>query len=266
MLKRYAAVAAMSCFLVGLLTVSSSITARAAECLSGPNGESGPGTRWRYRINHATGQHCWYLKRVGDAARPRPSSENQAPARTAAGGSSEQAAPSEASTEKSAIKAWFSSTFAAFTALGRSVTTTEANETSANESSATSKQPNSERTEQRKSQQSKLEQQAKSTQSKSEKEKSDSARAPSRVAPLLGPILEAAGDKFVPGAATELSEDEKRTAIEAVGEKDVFALQTEPEEDWQKELYQQFLEWWSKQLMFHASDEKISNSLATKSD
>jgi hypothetical protein len=78
-------------------------------------------------------------------------------------------------------------------------------------------------------------------------------------------ILEAAGDKFLPGAAPELSEDEKRTAIEAVGEKDVFPLQTVLA-DWQKELYEQFLEWRIKQLMFHAGDEKISESLATRSN
>src|SRR5262249_10954576 len=173
MLERDAAIAVTSCLFASLLTVSTSVTARAAECLSGPNGESGPGTHWRYRINHATGQRCWYLKRVGDAARPRPSSESPAPVRTAAGGSSEQAAPMEASTEKSAIKAWFSSTFAAFTALGRSVTTSETNEASANDNSAASKQPNSERMEQKKTQQSKLEQQSRSTQGKSEKEKSD---------------------------------------------------------------------------------------------
>ncbi len=94
---------------------------------------------------------------------------------------------------------------------------TGTNEASANDNAATSKQPGSERAEQGKAQQSKLEQQSKSTQTKPEKEKSDTARAPS--APLYVQILEAAGDKFVPGATTEISEDEKRTAIEAVGEK-----------------------------------------------
>ncbi len=64
MSERYAAVAVTSCLVAGLLTVSSSVTAHAAECLSGPNAQSGPGTYWRYRINHATGQRCWYLKRV----------------------------------------------------------------------------------------------------------------------------------------------------------------------------------------------------------
>jgi hypothetical protein len=266
MSERYAAIAVTSCFLAGLLTVSSSVTARAAECLSAPNAQSGPGTHWRYRINHATGERCWYLKRVGEAARPRSSSESPAVSRAPRAGASEPAPPSEAPAEKSSIRAWFSSTFAAFTGLGKSITNTETNEASANDNAPTSKQPNSERAEQKKSQQSKSEQQAKASQSKPEKEKSDTTRAPNQVAPLLASILEAAGDKFVPGATTEMSDDEKRTAIEAVGEKDVFALQTVLEEDWQKELYEQFLEWWIKQLMFHASDEKISDSHATRSN
>ena len=266
MSKKYAAIA-VSSLLAGLLTVSSSVTAQAAECLSGPNAQSGPGTHWRYRINHATGQRCWYLKRVGETARPRPASESPAISRAPRSGGSEPASASEAATEKSSsIRAWFSSTFSAFTALGRSVTNTETNEASANDNSATSKQQNNERTEQKKSQQSKSEQQAKASQSEPERKKSDTARAPNRVAPLLVPILEAAGDKFVPDATTEMTEDEKRVAIEAVGEKDVFAQQTVLEEDWQKELYEQFLEWRIKQLMFHASDEKISDSLAARSN
>jgi hypothetical protein len=266
MSEKYAAIA-VSSLLAGLLAVSSNVAAHAAECLSAPNAQSGSGTHWRYRIKHATGERCWYLKRVGESARARPASESPAIPRAPRSGGSEPAPAPEASTEKSSsIRAWFSSTFAAFTGLGRSITSTETHEATANDNSATSKQPNSDRTEQKKSQQSKSEQQAKSTQTKSEKEKSDTARAPSRIASLLVPILEAAGDKFVPGATTELTEDEKRTAIEAVGEKDVFAQQTVLEEDWQKDLYEQFLEWRIRQLMFHASDEKISDSLAARSN
>src|SRR5438093_2269634 len=100
MLKRYAAVAVSSCLLAALLTVSSSVTAQAAECLSGPNAQSGPGTYWRYRINHATGQRCWYLKRVGETARPRAASESPAISRAPRSGGSEPAPAAEASTEK----------------------------------------------------------------------------------------------------------------------------------------------------------------------
>jgi hypothetical protein len=75
------------------------------------------------------------------------------------------------------------------------------------------------------------------------------------------PILEAAGDKYVPDATTEMTEDEKRTAIEAVGEKDVFIPPPVLEQDWQKVLYEQFLEWRIKQLLF-----VISGSDATGSD
>jgi flagellar biosynthesis GTPase FlhF len=256
MSEKYAAIA-VSSLLAGLLTVSSSVAVQAAECLSAPNAQSGPGTHWRYRINHATGQRCWYLKRVGETARARPASESPATSRAPRSGGSEPASASEAATEKSSsIRAWFSSTFSAFTALGRSVTNTETNEASTNDNSVTSKQPNNERTEQKKSQQSKSEQQAKASQSEPERKKSDTARAPNRVAALPVPILEAAGDKFVPDATTEMTEDEKRVAIEAVGEKDVFAPLTEREhnwqkelEDWQKELYEQFLMWRIKQLM-----------------
>jgi hypothetical protein len=201
---------------------------------------------------------------LGQAARPRPASESSPTPRSGAA----EPAPAGAATEvTSSIKAWFSSTFSSFTGFGRSATNTETNEASANET--TVKQSSSERSEQRKSQQSKAEQQVKASQSEPERKRSDTARAPSAPfqpsAPLQMQILEAAGDKFVPGAASELSEDEKRTAIEAVGDKDVFALQT-AEEDWQKELYQQFLEWRIKHLMFHASDEKISEFLATRAN
>jgi flagellar biosynthesis GTPase FlhF len=250
MSEKRAAVLVTSCLIAGLLTVSSSVTAGAAECLSGPNAQSGPGTHWRYRIKHATGQRCWYLKRVGQAARPRLAPESPATSRAPRSGGSEPAPASEASTEKSSsIRAWFSSTFAAFTGLGRSISNTETNEAPANDNAATSKQPNSERAEQKKSQQSKLEQQSKSGQSKPEKEKSDTARSSSRTASLQV-ILEAAGDKDVPDATTNLSAEEQKTAIEAVGDKDVFAPQTELAQDWQKELYEQFLEWRVKQLMF----------------
>jgi hypothetical protein len=257
MATKRAAVIVTSCLLAGLLTVLSSITARAAACLSAPNAQSGPGTHWRYRINHTTNQRCWYLKRLGQAARHRPSSENSAAPRAARSTGQEQAPTPEPVPEKSSIRAWFSSTFAAFTSLGRSVTNTETNEAPANDSSATNKQPNNERTEQKKSQQSKPEQQAKAIQSKSEKEKSDTARSPNRAAPLQLSILEAAGDKDVPGATIELNEDERRMAIEAVGEKDIFPSQIEQRErdwqteleDWQKELYEQFLMWRIRQLM-----------------
>jgi hypothetical protein len=240
MSEKRAAVVVTSCLLLaGMLTVSGSVAAHAAECLSAPNAQSGPGTHWRYRINHATGQRCWYLKRLGESARPRPASDSPAISRAPRSGASESAPPSEASTEKSSIRNWFSSTFAAFAGLGRSITNSETNEASTNDNAAASKQPNSERTEQRRSQQSRSEQQAKANQSESEKKKSDTARVPSRATPL----------QVVPDDPAEMTEDEKRTALEAVGDKDVFAPQTVLQ-DWQKELYEQFLEWRIKQLMF----------------
>jgi hypothetical protein len=254
--EKRAAVIVARCLLAGLLTVSSSLTTHAAGCLSAPNAESGPGTHWRYRINHATNQRCWYLKRSGQAARPRPSSESLATPRTPRSSAPDQAPPAEPSTEKLSIRAWFSSTFAAFTGLGRPATNTETNEAPADDSSATGKQLNNEQREQKRSQQSKTEQQAKAGRSKPEKERSDTTRSPNPAKPLQVSILEAAGDKDIPGSTAELNDDERRTAIEAVGEKDVFAPPAEREQDWQKELenwqkelYEQFLMWRIKLLM-----------------
>src|SRR5262245_6927987 len=136
MLEKRAAVVVTSCLLAGLLTISSGAVAQAAECLSGPNAQSGPGTHWRSLINHDTGQRCRYPKRFGQTARPRPASENASAARTPRSGGSEPAAPAEASTEKSSIRSWFSSTFSAFAGLGRSATTTETSEAPANDNSS----------------------------------------------------------------------------------------------------------------------------------
>src|SRR5262245_59210620 len=203
MLERDAAIAVTSCLFASLLTVSTSVTARAAECLSAPNGQSGPGTHWRYRIRHATGERCWYLKRVGEAARPRPTPESLATPRTPRSGSSEPATSAETTTEKSSVRAWFSSTFAAFTALGRSATTTETNEAPAKGNTS----EKAERGQQKKPHQSKLEQQEKPAESKAKKEESETARSPSH-ASSLQVILEAGGDKDVPGAI-EMSEDQR---------------------------------------------------------
>jgi hypothetical protein len=50
-----------------LLTATSHSAPVAADnCLSGPKGETPPGSHWYYRIEHSTGRHCWYLREEGD--------------------------------------------------------------------------------------------------------------------------------------------------------------------------------------------------------
>src|SRR5262249_56018973 len=72
-------VGAAICFLVGLFAITTNDTAAAASgCLASPNRESGPGTHWHYRINQTTKERCWYLKKVGGAARSRPTGDAHA--------------------------------------------------------------------------------------------------------------------------------------------------------------------------------------------
>src|SRR5262249_54010161 len=103
-------------FLVGLFAISTNDAAFAAsECLAGPNRESGPGTHWHYRINQTTKERCWYLKKVGDQSRSRPTGVTNAKqsrdaTRTASAARVapvETAAPAE---DESPIKAWFTAT------------------------------------------------------------------------------------------------------------------------------------------------------------
>jgi hypothetical protein len=241
------------CSLAGLLTVSASITAHAAECLAAPNAQSGPGTHWHYRIDQTTKQRCWYLKDLRGSSRSSSGSESPAasnpPPRGAGSELGVSAAPAEG---ESSIAAWFSSKWAALTGAGKTGSTTEVGELSTSESSSTRKRSTNERTDLRKPQQSKSEQikseQIKSEQGKSQREEGETARAQDRFSKLFVRILEAAGDKPVPNAV-ELAEDWQTLAIEAVGEKDVATPRIDLEEDWQRALYEEFLVWRSKQLM-----------------
>jgi hypothetical protein len=49
-----------------LTTISHGETVAADNCLSGPKGETPPGSHWYYRIEHSTKRHCWYLREEGD--------------------------------------------------------------------------------------------------------------------------------------------------------------------------------------------------------
>lgn len=49
-----------------LATTSRGETVAADNCLSGPKGQTPPGSHWYYRIEHSTKRHCWYLREEGD--------------------------------------------------------------------------------------------------------------------------------------------------------------------------------------------------------
>lgn len=51
---------------VPLTTTSHGGTVAADNCLSGPKGQTPPGSHWYYRVDHASKRHCWYLREEGE--------------------------------------------------------------------------------------------------------------------------------------------------------------------------------------------------------
>jgi hypothetical protein len=50
-----------------LTPISHGEAVAADNCLSGPKGETPPGSHWYYRIEHSTKRHCWHLREEGDS-------------------------------------------------------------------------------------------------------------------------------------------------------------------------------------------------------
>jgi hypothetical protein len=191
--KKGLPVGAVIGFLVGLFAISTNDAAFAAsECLAGPNRESGPGTHWHYRINQTTKERCWYLKKVSDQSRSRPTGAAHAkPERAERVATASRTAPVEAAPpaeNESPITAWFTATFGALS--GSNATSIETREPVASEPPRKRRNNTAERS-----------------------ESSKTARA------------QAAADKSV-------------------------ATPSDQEAEWQKALYEEFLEWRVRQLLF----------------
>jgi hypothetical protein len=147
-------------------------------------------------------------------------------------------APTEA---ESPVKSWFSSTFPTWDGGG---SRTEPLEAAPNEAALPRKRSVNERNHLKTSQQSK------------QKHKSQRVREPERakqqVAHTFARVFEKAGDKDVPDATVEF-EQNWQIVMEAVGKKDVHTPRTDVE-DWHKALYEEFLIWRIKQIMFGYAD------------
>ncbi len=193
-------------FLVGLFAITTNDSAFAAGCLASPNRESGPGTHWHYRINQATKQRCWYLKRLGGASRTRPSGIARATpssaTRTATASRTTPAEVTPPAENESSIKAWFAATFSALSGSSTTSPSTEAREPNASEPAPARRRRGN---------------------SAERSEQSKAARAQER--PSSAPA-EAAGDKETAPAASD----------------------AQPE--WQKALFEEFLQWRVKKLLF----------------
>src|SRR5262245_47033505 len=76
-----------SAFFVGILatlplpTVFDGAAHAADDCLAEPNGQTPQGKHWYYRIERATGRHCWYLRGEDEPARAA-AAESTTPTKT----------------------------------------------------------------------------------------------------------------------------------------------------------------------------------------
>jgi hypothetical protein len=218
------------CFVAGLSLVSLSAPAHASECLSSP-GASAPGRHWFYWTDKISNQRCWFAKETAEmAGRDRAGSSSSL--RNQSSGGYEQALPVAPTEAESPIKSWFSSNFPTWDGWG---SRTEAMEAPPDEATLPRKRSGNQRDHVKTSQQSK--QRHKSERHVSERAKQQAANRFTRVLPT-------ARDKDVPDATFEKK---------AVGEKGVLTPGPDVE-DWQKALYQEFLVWRTKQMMFGNGD------------
>jgi hypothetical protein len=193
-----------------------------------------------YWTDKISNKRCWFAKeraeiagryRAGDSSSPRDQSR----------GGYEQALPVAPTEAESPVKSWFSSTFPTWDGWG---SRTDESEPAPNEATLPQKRSGNERTHLKTSQQSK------------QKHKSQRVHEPERAKPraahTFARVLEPAGDKDVPDA-TFAFEQNWQKVMEAVGAKDVLTPRTDVE-DWQKALYEEFLVWRTKQIMFGYAD------------
>jgi hypothetical protein len=50
----------------------------AANCLAGPNGQAAAGNHWYYRVDRASGRHCWYQRPGSGVSRSAQNAQNDA--------------------------------------------------------------------------------------------------------------------------------------------------------------------------------------------
>ena len=223
--------------LASLFTISISATAHAGECLSSPNAASAPGTHWYYRTDKTAHRRCWFVREKAESPTGY-APENTSSFSRQSGGGSGQALSVTPMENESWVKDWFSSTFPALGGSAGWGSSTERREPPVTELPLTEKHIGKDRTQLKKPEQSK--QKNKSEHVRSQRAQNESTRAQHRSAKLPVRLLEAAGDR-------------RKSAIETVGEKDVVTPRTDLEE-WQRALYEEFLVWRTKQLMFHDPD------------
>jgi hypothetical protein len=235
-------------FAAGLFTVTLSSTSHAAECFPGPDFQPPAGTRWQHQKS-ATNQACWYLEEL-DASRRREAKTSTRSSRTGVASAASQKAsqkpvemaapPAERRDLTSAFKNWFSPKASDATDLPDAYSDMRQDELM---KPAVMPDRTTGKAIPRKTEQRNKTAQAKPSRAET---KSDGTQDHYSISALR--LLEAAGDKPVPGLPT-LAASDLKMAIEAVGDKDVVAAPAGAKEDWQQNLYKEFLRWRLKQVL-----------------
>jgi hypothetical protein len=216
------------------VVVPLSAPAYASECLSSP-GESAPGRHWFYWTDKVSKQRCWFAKEAAEKP-ARYRSEDGSFLRNQSSGDYQQALPVAPTEAESPVKSWFSSNFPSWNGWG---SRTEAEEAAPTEATLPQKRSESARKHVKTFQQ---------TKQKHKFERHVSERTKQKVALRVARVPETAGRKDGPVARFEFDKN-WQSVMDAVREKDVLTGRTEVE-DWQKALYEEFLVWRTKQIMF----------------
>jgi hypothetical protein len=262
---------ALICVVAGLFTIGVSNAAYPNECFPGPDFQPPPGTRWQNQTDPAKNETCWYVEKLG--APSKRQKENARSSRSVqASSASERAAIIEAPrTEQpeatptvdpfSSITTWIRSTFFGQADSVSSYAPAEPDQEISGVPTPTPKPRQSESTATRKGgagksaqPSNKSEQPSKVAQRKPVREKKESEGVQQRYSISAVAVLEAAGDKPVPGVS-ELARQDFQKAMEVVGDKgvvgdkDLAAAPGELQEGWQRALFEEFLQWRIKQFM-----------------
>jgi hypothetical protein len=205
-------IASAVCFAASVFTAGLSSTSQAAECFPGPEFQPPAGTRWQYRMDSATNKGCWYVEGLDGSGRRA--------AKTPAGHSRPGAvsAPSQKTTNvaapqaerrdlTSALKGWFSPKVPDATDLPDAYVDTRQD--------ALRKPDLVRKPTTNKAKLGKTEQPNKTAKDQPSGGQAKSGGTQERYSISAMGLLEAAGDKPVPGLPT-LAPSDLQTAIEAV--------------------------------------------------
>jgi hypothetical protein len=233
------------CFAASVFTANLSSTSQAAECFPGPEFQPRAGTRWQYRRDPATNKGCWYVEGhdgSGRRAAKSPASHSGPSAAPAPSQKTTNVAAQQAERRDltSAVKDWFSPKVPEATDLPDAYLDTRQD--------ALRKPALARKRTTNKATPGKTEQPKKTAEGKLSGEQAKSGGIQDRFLISAIGLLEAAGDKPVPGLPI-LAQSDLKTAIEAVGDKDMVAAPAGPKEDWQQALYEEFLQWRLRQVL-----------------